>query len=78
MKAKELKALCESKKFALPKKSKKQDYLDAICDDLSKNYFNAIEKVDSRSIDIVTYGKRIKHFFTKLMSKFKIDCVLPA
>ena len=40
MKAKELKALCECKKLALPKKSKKQDYLDAICDDLSKNYFN--------------------------------------
>ena len=76
MKAKELKEICETKKYQLPKKSKKQDYLDAICDDLSKNYFNVIETVDSRSINIVTYGKRIKTFFTKLMLKFKIDCLL--
>ena len=76
MKAKELKEFCNVKQYVLPKKSKKQDYLDAICEDLTKNYFNTIETVDSRSIDIVTYGTRIKLFFEKIMLKFNIDCLL--
>jgi hypothetical protein len=76
MKVKDLKEFCMVKQYVLPKKSKKQDYLDAICEDLSKNYFNTIETVDSRSIDIVTYGTRIKIFFEKLMLKFNIDCLI--
>ena len=78
MKIKELKAICKENKYKLPdsKKLKKQDYLDCILKDLEDNYFEMIKKIDSRSIDIVTYGIRIKDEFSKLLENQKIDCIL--
>ena len=78
MKIKELKNICKENKYKLPdiKKLKKQDYLDCILKDLEDNYFEMIKKIDSRSIDIVTYGIRIKEEFTKLLENQKIDCIL--
>ena len=63
-------------KYDIPKKAKKQDYLDLITKDLDDNYFELIKKVDSRTINIVTYGMRIKEEFEKLLKEVKIDCVL--
>lgn len=76
MKIKDIKNLCKDKKYKLPKKPKKQDYLDCIEKDLKENYFDVIKKVDSRSINIVTYGIRIKEEFNKLLEKHHIDAVL--
>ena len=66
MKIKKLKEFCLEKKYDIPKKAKKQDYLDLITKDLDDNYFELIKKVDSRTINIVTYGMRIKEEFEKL------------
>ena len=76
MKIKKLKEFCLEKKYVIPKKAKKQDYLDLITKDLDDNYFEIIKKVDSRTINIVTYGMRIKEEFEKLLQDHKIDCVL--
>ena len=77
MKIKDLKKLCLDKKFNdMPKKPKKQDYIDWLEKDLNDNYFDTIKKVDSRTINIVTYGIRIKEEFNILLKKYKIDCVL--
>ena len=77
MKIKELKKICVEKKMTdLPKKPKKQDYIDWLEKDLKDNYFEMIKKVDSRSINIVTYGIRLKNEFNTLLEKYKIDCVL--
>jgi hypothetical protein len=70
MKIKKLKEIC------LAKKAKKQDYIDLINKDLDDNYFELIKKIDSRSINIVTYGIRIKEEFEKLLKTIDIDCVL--
>ena len=76
IKVKKLKEICLEKKYNIPKKAKKQDYLDLIFKDLDDNYFDIIKKIDSRSINIVTYGMRVKEEFTKLLEDLKIDCVL--
>jgi len=76
MKIKELKKICLEKKFNIPKKAKKQDFIDFLEKDLTDNYFDLIKKIDSRTIDIVTYGIRIKEEFNKLLEKYTIDCVL--
>jgi len=76
MKIKKLKEICLEKKYEIPKKAKKQDYIDLINKDLDDNYFELIKKIDSRSINIVTYGIRIKEEFEKLLKTIDIDCVL--
>ena len=76
MKVKELKVLAKKKEFNLPGKSKKQDYINYIINDLSNNYLTPVIKTNSKSIDFVTYGKRIKTSFDAILSKTKIDCMI--
>jgi hypothetical protein len=76
MKVSSLKILCAENKYHLPNKPKKVDFLNAISLDLSNNYFNTIENVDSRSINVVTYGQRIKECFTEIMKNTHIDCMI--
>jgi hypothetical protein len=76
MKVSNLKVLCIENKYPLPNKPKKIDFLNAISVDLSNNYFNTIENVDSRSINVVTYGQRIKECFTEIMKNTHIDCMI--
>ena len=72
----ELKSIAIEKGYDMPKKSKKEDYINKIKEDLSNNYFNVIENIDSRTIDIVTFGKRIKTCFNDIVDTFDIECVL--
>ena len=59
-----LKAFCKERNYKLKKKPLKKDYLDTIFMDLSNNYFSFVENVDSRKIDLITYGTRIKEIFS--------------
>jgi len=63
MKIRDLKRLAKKLEYDLPKKSKKQDYIDYFINDLSNNYLTPILQTNSKSIDFVTYGKRIKAAF---------------
>ena len=76
MKIKELKDLVKNKNYKLPKKRKKVVYIDAIIHDLSNNYLNPIIKTNSRNINFVTYGRRIKKSFDALLLKTHIDCMI--
>ena len=72
----DLKSLAKKWNYKLPPKPKKKDYIEEFIEDLSTNYFATVNSVDSRSINLVTYGKRIKESFNKISEKFNIDCVL--
>lgn len=76
MKLHELKSIAIKNEYILPKNSKKVDYINRILKDLSDNYFSIIENVDSRDIDIVTFGKRIKNCFNDIVKHNNIDCLL--
>ena len=76
IKLKELKLLTEEKNYKLTKKSKKKEYVDAIIKDLSNNYLNPIIKTNSKNINFVTYGMRIKSSFDTLLSNIDIDCMI--
>jgi len=76
MRLSQLKELCSERKYIMPNRSKKADYLDRVIVDLSNNYFNFVQRPDSRSIDIVTYGKRIKTCFDPIVTRFDISCTL--
>ena len=76
MKLKELKILTSGKNYKLTKKSKKAEYINAIIKDLSNNYLNPLIKTNSKTINFVTYGQRIKNSFDKLLLKTNIDCMI--
>jgi len=76
MKICDLKRLAKKLEHELPKKSKKQDYIDHFINDLSNNYLTPILQTNSKSIDFVTYGKRIKSAFDEILSKTNIDCMI--
>ncbi len=56
--------------------SKKKDIIDEILLDLSQNYLNVIENVNCKSINFITYGKRLKTYFDELLTKYDIKQVL--
>lgn len=72
----ELKQYCKERKYMLKKKPRKKDYLEAIAHDLSNNYFDFVKTMDSRKIDLITYGRHIKEQFTKKFKSDQVDCVL--
>lgn len=72
----DLKSMAKKLDYKLPPKPKKIDYIEEFMKDLSTNYFATVNRVDSRSINLVTYGKRIKESFNKISANFTIDCVL--
>lgn len=76
MKLKELKKIADGKNYKLTKYSKKSDYIENIVLDLSNNYLNPIIKTNSRDINFVTYGQRIKSSFDELLHNKTIDCMI--
>lgn len=76
MKMTDIKRLASTLHYNISKQSKKQDYIDHIILDLSNNYLQPIIKTNSKSIDFVTYGKRIQSSFNKILSDIKVDCMI--
>ena len=56
------------------KKFKKQNFLEIITRDLSNNYFNTINFINTMELSLVTYGKNLKENLMKKMEK--IDLIL--
>ena len=75
-KVKFLRQFCKERNYNIKKKPKKKDYLDAIVLDLSNNYFNFVKNVDSRKVNLITYGQQIKKQFTEKFKNIDIDCIL--
>ena len=72
----ELKSIAIKRGYNMPKNSKKPEYIERIEKDLSNNYFNVIENIDSRCVDIVTFGKSIKTCFNDIVNNFDIKYLL--
>ena len=81
MKAKlgELKALCEKYDFIKEKSKKKMlktDYQKVILSELNNHYFEFVSTVKTSSINMVTYGIRMKQGFENLLKDEKIDRII--
>jgi hypothetical protein len=74
--------LCDLKKLPLFKeynsksKIKKNEIVNNMITDLSDNYLHIIENIDSRSVNCITYGIRLKEYFDKLLNTYTIECVI--
>jgi hypothetical protein len=76
MKMIDLKTITTNRNIDLSGNYKKKDIIECVLNDLSENYFEPIQKTDSRHVSFITYGKHIKHHFNNLNKKIPIDCVL--
>jgi len=81
MKAKlgELKSLCEKYDFIKEKgkkKLKKTEYQNLILSELEKHYLEFVSNVKTSSINMVTYGRRMKEGFENLLKDITIDRVI--
>jgi hypothetical protein len=56
--------------------SNKAVYVEHLLTDLLNNYLDLVTKTDCKSINIVTYGSRIKSSFDELILDSNIDCVI--
>ena len=73
---KTLKGLCDTYDISYNKKITKSGYRQAILEDLSNNYLDVIEKVNSNSINLVTYGRNLKKGFENIFKDSQADCVI--
>ena len=48
------------------KKLKKADLFDLVIENIDKNYFNFIQKIQTKDFNLVTYGRNLKEEFEKL------------
>ncbi len=81
MKAKlgELKSLCEKYDFIKEKSKKKilkTDYQKLILTELDNHYLEFVSNVKTSSINMVTYGRRMKQGFENLLKEEKIDRII--
>jgi hypothetical protein len=58
------------------KKLKKSDYQDMIIKELEKSYLNFISTTKTSSINLATYGYRLKIGFEKILDDYEIDKVI--
>lgn len=76
LKLTDLKTIAKERDYIITNKPKKSVLVQLCLQDLEKNYFDCITNVDSRTINLVTYGTRIKDKFNKLLSNINITGVL--
>ena len=81
MKAKlgELKSLCEKYDFIKEKSKKKMlktEYQKVILSELNNHYLEFVSTVKTSSINMVTYGRRMKQGFENLLKDEKIDRII--
>lgn len=76
MKKSEIVELSNTLGHDIAKSSNKAVYIEHLLADLSTNYLDPVTKTDCKSINIVTYGSRIKTSFDKLLADIDIDCVI--
>jgi len=75
----ELKSLCEKYdiyKDEKNKKLKKTEYQNLILSELDTKYLEFVSTIKTSSINMVTYGKRMKTEFENLLKDIKIDRVI--
>ena len=75
LKINEMKNTASNYDLSYNKKFKKQNFLDMFTRDLSNNYFNTINFINTMELSLVTYGKNLKEAFNEKKWE-KIDLVL--
>ena len=58
------------------KKIKKVKLFELVNETIEKNYFNFIQKIQTKDFNLVTYGRNLKEEFEKLFENNTIDCVI--
>ena len=71
-----LKELATKLDIEYNKKTKKAELFDKVIEHIDKNYFNFIEKIQTKDFNLVTYGRNLKEEFEKLFENIVIDCVI--
>tara|TARA_B100000925_G_scaffold143444_1_gene107439 strand:- start:228 stop:1049 length:822 start_codon:yes stop_codon:yes gene_type:complete len=71
-----LKELATKLEIKYDKKEKKSDLFNKVIEHIDKNYFNFIEKIQTKDFNLVTYGRNLKEEFEKLFENTIIDCVI--
>ena len=57
-------------------KIKKTELFDLVAENIEKNYFNFIQKIQTKDFNLVTYGRNLKEEFEKIFESITIDCVI--
>ena len=71
-----LKELATKLEIEYDKKVKKTQLFDLIIKNIEKNYFNFIQKIQTKDFNLVTYGRNLKEEFEKIFENIIIDCVI--
>lgn len=71
-----LKDMATKLEIEYDKKVKKAELLEKVKEHIDKNYFNFIQKVQTKDFNLVTYGRNLKEAFEKLFENTIIDCVI--
>ena len=73
---KKLKELAYEYDISCNKKFKKKDYVEAMTLDLSNNYWNTVNAVLTKEMNLVDYGINLKNMFQKTFSNLVFDYIL--
>ena len=73
---KKLKQLANEYDISFNKKFKKKDYVDTMTLDLSNNYWNTVNAVLTKDMNLVDYGINLKKMFDKTFSNLDFDYIL--
>ena len=73
---KKLKLLANEYDISCNKKFKKKDYVEAMTLDLSNNYWNTVNAVLTKDMNLVDYGINLKKMFDKTFSNLDFDYIL--
>ena len=77
LKINQMKTIAMNYDLSYNKTFKKKNFLELFQNDLSNNYFNTVDFINTTQISLVTYGKHLKEAFnSKTKNWGKIDLVL--
>ena len=71
-----IKTICEKYNIDTKKYKYKKDYLKCIEEELDNNFFDLVEKTDTRNIKLIEYGSNLRDKFNILLKYIDIDILL--
>jgi hypothetical protein len=78
LKLNELKSLTKTLEIPLPNKKKiiKREYIETITEHLEKYYFNFIDKINTKDVNLIEYGRSLKNNFNDILQNIDVQCVI--
>ena len=71
-----IKTICQKYDITTSGIKYKKDYVKRICDVLNEEYFNKVQKINTKSINLVDYGKSLSKNMDKEIDGINIDILL--